>query len=527
MAAARPGRHSTVSPLRYGQAGPPAPPCQLEIMTQPSDPARLETLPPTAAAGPTRRTPLGSGYLLERPIGEGSTGRVWRGVRRADGSAVAIKIMHAEYALDPTMVARFRRESMAVRELRHPHLVPVDDLVVVDDTVAIVMELVNGDDLRRIIQRGGLDTRRSVSLLAQVARALAYVHGAGVLHRDVKPENILVTRQAGRPWALLSDFGLAWVAGARQLTRSTQLLGTPAYLAPELLAGRPYGPAVDVYALGVTGYELLAGRRPFDGEHPLAVMRAHLDDEAPRPPGMARDLWRVLRSCLAKRPEDRPSAADVARQLDSLARRRRVLAGAAHGSRLRWPKRRLVVTTGILACGLAAVPVAWWLGPAQAGRPHRAPARTSAAPAASPHLAAVPPSSAPASPSPPPTVLPLTPAVGEILGSDGSCLDDQSVLTANGNPVQSWPCNNTAAQLWTVGADGTLRVVSRCLQGGTGGTVRIWSCDGTTSEQWQLRVGGGLVNVATGTCLDSTGGLGAKPTLRACTGSARQRWKLP
>jgi serine/threonine protein kinase len=512
----------------------------MEIMTYPFDPARLETLPPTVATDPTRRTPLGSRYLLERPIGEGSTGRVWQGVRRADGSPVAIKILHAEYAVDPTMVERFRRESTALRELRHPHLVPVDDLVVEEDKVAVVMELVNGDDLRRIIQRGGLDVRRAVGLLAQVAQALAYVHGAGVLHRDVKPENILVTRRAGQPWALLTDFGLAWVAGARQLTRSTQLIGTPAYLAPELLAGRPYGPAVDVYALGVTGYELLAGHRPFDGAHPLAVMRAHLDDEPPRPPAMARDLWRVLRSCLAKRPEDRPDAADLAEQLNGLARRRRLLSGA-HASRLRRPKlfrlqrpkRRLALAAGVVACGVVTVPVAWWLGPAKFSHPRATPTHESAQPASpSQHaVAPVPPSPSPASPSPSPspTVLPLKPAVGPITGADGSCLDDQSGLTDKGNPVQSWICNDSAAQLWTVGSDETLRVVSRCLRApaSAGGTVRIWTCDGSTAEQWQLRAGGGLINVATGTCLDSAGGLGAKPTLRPCTGASRQRWKLP
>src|SRR5690349_3312999 len=99
-------------------------------MAEPFDPLRLETLPPATAARPIRPTPLGSRYYLEHPIGEGSTGRVWRGVRRDDGCAVAIKILRAEYVPDPTMVARFRRESLAVRELRHPNLVPVDDLVV-------------------------------------------------------------------------------------------------------------------------------------------------------------------------------------------------------------------------------------------------------------------------------------------------------------------------------------------------------------------------------------------------------------
>src|SRR5205085_3782077 len=103
------GRHASAPATAVPSAGPPALPRQLEIMTYPFDPARLETLPPTVAAGPTRRTPLGSRYFLEHPIGEGSTGRVWQGVRRADGSPVAIKILHAEYAVDPTMVERFRR----------------------------------------------------------------------------------------------------------------------------------------------------------------------------------------------------------------------------------------------------------------------------------------------------------------------------------------------------------------------------------------------------------------------------------
>jgi hypothetical protein len=466
------------------------------------DPPRLETLPPTTAARPIRPTPLGTRYYLEHPIGEGSTGRVWRGVRRDDGSAVAIKILRAEYVPDPTMVARFRRESLTVRELRHPNLVPVDDLVVEPDTVAVVMELVNGDDLRRIMQRGRLETRRAVSLLAQVAHALAYVHAAGVLHRDVKPENILVTRRDGQPWALLGDFGLAWMANGRQLTRSTQLLGTPAYLAPELLAGRRYDPAVDVYALGVTAYELLAGRRPFHGEHPLAVMRAHLDDEAQRPPGMATDLWHVVRSCLAKRPEDRPTAGELARQLESLAQYQRIQPPARPGRR--WPRRPLALVAGVLAGGLLAVPVAGWLRSPDPGPPP--PGR---------------------SPAPAPSA--LTPAIGPIGAPGGGCLDDAAAVSTDGNPVQSWPCNNTSAQQWTVGIGGTLRVVNRCLRamGTSDGAVRIWTCDGTPAEQWQRRAGGGLVNVATGTCLESTGGTGARPALRACTGSAAQRWKLP
>jgi serine/threonine protein kinase len=478
---------------------------------------------------------LGSTYVLERELGRGGMATVYLAHDLRHDRPVALKVLHPDLAKS-LGAERFLREIRTAARLQHPHILSVYDSGAVGqggsgaEILWFTMPFVEGESLRSRLQRERqLPVDEAVRIAREVAEGLDYAHRHGVVHRDVKPENILVTRRSGQPWALLSDFGLAWVAGARQLTRSTQLLGTPAYLAPELLAGRPYGPAVDVYALGVTGYELLAGHRPFDGAHPLAVMRAHLDDEPPRPPAMARDLWRVLRSCLAKRPEDRPSAADLAQQLEGLARRRRLLSGA-HASRLRWPKRRLALAAGVVACGVVAVPVAWWLGPAKVGHPRATLPHASARPASPPQLAvAPPPSSPPAPPSPSPTVLPLKPAVGPITGSDGSCLDDQSGLTDKGNPVQSWLCNDTAAQLWTVGADGTLRVVSRCLRApaSAGGAVRIWTCDGSTAEQWQLRVGGGLVNVATGTCLDSTGGLGAKPTLRACTGSSRQRWKLP
>jgi serine/threonine protein kinase len=464
-------------------------------------------------------------------------------VRRADGESVAIKILRHEYLADPTVVARFVRESTTLRELSHPHLVPVDDLVSEDSTLAVVMPLVNGDDLRHILQRGGLDARRAVTLLAQVARALTYIHAAGILHRDVKPENILVTRRAGQPWALLTDFGLAWVADGQQLTRSTQMLGTPAYVAPELMAGRPYGPAVDVYALGVTAYELLAGRRPFDGDHPLAVMRAHLDDEPQRPADMAKDLWRIVRACLAKRPEDRPSAESLAHQLESLRGRRRVrpaspaLLRSGHVRSLlaAVPRRHwTVLVTGLVLGGLvAALAVGWPQSPgatsptttAFPGQATGTPRPPSPAPSG-----AQTPTATPTALRPSPTVWPLTPATGPIIGPGGDCLDDQSSQTTNGNPVQSWMCNDSAAQLWTVGVDGTLRVVSRCLRAaGTaeGAAVHIWACDGTAVEQWQVRAGGGLVNVASGRCLASTGKLAARPVLRTCNGSTGQRWRLP
>ncbi len=263
-------------------------------------------------------TPLGSRYLLEHPIGEGAFGRVWRGRRRHDSGPVAIKILRETYVADSDIVARFLRERSMLQDLTHPHLVPIDDLVVEGDAVAVVMELVDGLDLRRVARRGGLDQDTALAVLAQVAHALAYIHAAGVLHRDIKPENILVTQRDGQPWAQLTDFGLAWVADGQHLTDASQLVGTPAYLAPELLTGQRYGTPVDIYALGITGYEMLSGQRPFTAEHPIAVMRAHLDDEPPRPDGMTDEAWRVISACMAKDPDERPAAAELVTEFEHL-----------------------------------------------------------------------------------------------------------------------------------------------------------------------------------------------------------------
>jgi len=280
------------------------------------DPERLDTLPPGTPT-PRDATAVGSAYLLEETIGRGASGSVWRG-RRRHGPPVAIKVLHGEYAADPHLVARFLRERTVLQGLRHPHLVRIEDIVVEGDILALVMELVDGESLKSRLRRARLPAETGLTLLADVARALAYVHSAGVLHRDVKPGNVLVARREGRDHALLGDFGLAWVPDGTQLTHESQMVGTPAYLGPEILTDRPVGPATDVYALGVMAYEIFAGERPFAANHPLALMRAHLEDEPARPAGMPDDLWRVIRACLAKQPESRPGAAELAVHYDNL-----------------------------------------------------------------------------------------------------------------------------------------------------------------------------------------------------------------
>lgn len=283
---------------------------------------RVDTLPPTApTATPTATTPtevpavtpLGSGYLLDRVIGSGATGKVWRGRRRRDGTPVAVKVLREELAREPDAVVRFLRQRTVLRALDHPHLVRVHDLVAEGELLAVVMDLVDGEDLRRMAGRQALRSSQALTLLGQVAAALAAVHAAGVVHRDVKPENVLVQWRGGTPYALLTDFGLAGAAsGPTDLTRLSQLMGTPAYLAPELVTGRPAEPASDVYALGVMAYELLSGQRPFAAPNTFALLHAHIETEPPRPPGLADPAWELLRAMLAKDPAARPAAGAAA-----------------------------------------------------------------------------------------------------------------------------------------------------------------------------------------------------------------------
>ena len=274
---------------------------------------------PTAAA-PTPAVParqLGSRYLLESCIGTGASGEVWAGRRIADQARVAVKVLRERLTEDEQAVARFIREYRVLLRLRHPHLVRVHDLVVEDGVPAIVMDFVDGEDLHRMARRGPMPVADAAELLSQTASGLAEVHAAQLVHRDVKPANVLVTRRDGRRVALLSDFG---IARAIEGAAHTQPIGTPAYLAPEVVAGRPPTPAADVYALGVTAYELLAGRPPFRADDVDSLVRAHLDGSPPRPDGLDDRVWELLAACLSRVPEHRPRAADVAARWAALAR---------------------------------------------------------------------------------------------------------------------------------------------------------------------------------------------------------------
>lgn len=264
--------------------------------------------------------PLGSSYILEDVIGHGAMGQVWRG-RDRDGQRLAFKVLRPELTEDPRVVQRFVQERSILTSIRHPNLVGVRDLVVEGDTLAIVMDLVEGGDLRAMLSGPRtLPPARVAELGAGIAAGLAAVHAAGVIHRDVKPENVLVdgSSSPGRP--RLTDFGIAkYVQQEGTTRRSTMLVGTPQYIAPELIDGKEPTAATDLYALGIMLYELACGVTPFAGGSTMAVLRNHAERLPGRPPGVPDSLWDLISWLLGKHAASRPqSATQVATLLDAL-----------------------------------------------------------------------------------------------------------------------------------------------------------------------------------------------------------------
>ena len=221
---------------------------------------------------------------------------------------VALKLL----AGDDLVQRRFTREARAVAAVDHPHIIPVYDAGEAGGVLYIAMRFVAGDDLRVIVAReGGLRAHRAATVISPVASALDAAHGAGLVHRDVKPANILVDAAPGRPpHVYLSDFGLArGMKSVSGLTQAGQFLGTPDYSAPEQISGREVDGRADQYALGCVAYALLTGSVPFKREVPMAVLYAHLSAPPPRVTDMRPDLAeavdQVIARAMAKEPDDR------------------------------------------------------------------------------------------------------------------------------------------------------------------------------------------------------------------------------
>ena len=274
--------------------------------------------PATDPAGvpPPRR--IGGAYALQEEIGGGATGTVWRAIESSTGEQVAIKLLRDDLAGEPKIVMRFVQERAILRMLRHPHIVGVRELLTVGSSLGLVMDLIPGGSLRRRLRAAGtLPPAEAAVILGQTAAALSHAHRRGVVHRDLKPDNILLTAPgAADPTVRLTDFGVARVLDGPRLTTTGAVVGTPSYLSPEVISGGRPTPAADVYALGVVLFELLLGRPPFAGATPYAALHGFT---IPRPPALPVPAWQIIESCLAAEPTHRPTAAELIDRFRALA----------------------------------------------------------------------------------------------------------------------------------------------------------------------------------------------------------------
>ena len=332
-------------------------------------PSRLQrTLVSNRMASTTEliESALGPGFSLEREL-SGGMARVFVARDERFGRRVVMKLVGHD-VIAPDAVARFRREIQFAMGLQHPHIVPILQAGEVDGMPWLVMPFVEGESLRVRTSAGPLELVEAVRVLRGVALALAYAHSRGVIHRDIKPDNVLLA--AGTP--MVADFGIAKaMAGAREdeertdttLTRAGTTLGSPAYMAPEQIAADPKADhRVDIYSFGALAYEMLTGRPPFEGTSPQQLFVAHLTESpvrlSHRRGHVPVALVDLIMRCLAKEPEDRPqSAADLATALESPD----MVSGRFEGTtvtststiRSLWPMPAYVRTRRWIALGIA------------------------------------------------------------------------------------------------------------------------------------------------------------------------------
>jgi eukaryotic-like serine/threonine-protein kinase len=279
-------------------------------------------------------TPLADRYELVELLATGGMGQVWRARDLLLQRTVAVKVLRSEYTGDPTFVARFRAEAQHAASLSHPNIAAVFDYGEetaqdgTGETLAyLVMELVEGEPLSALVAReGALGTGTTLSLLRQTAFGLGEAHRAGMVHRDVKPGNILVRPDGS---VKITDFGIAWSARSVALTRTGQVIGTPQYLSPEQAEGRPATPASDVYALGLIGYECLTGHPAFEGDTPVTIaLKQVRQDPEPLPVAVPPEVRELIGRALRKDASTRfPDGAAFVAAIDDV-QAGRPLAGA-------------------------------------------------------------------------------------------------------------------------------------------------------------------------------------------------------
>lgn len=247
---------------------------------------------------------LSGRYRLQRLIATGGMGQVWEAVDSRLGRRVAVKVLKQEFSSDPEFLERFRAEARTVAMLNHPGIAAVHDYGETEmdgegRTAYLVMELINGEPLNSVLRRTGrLSLRHALDMLEQTGRALQVAHAAGLVHRDVKPGNILIT-PTGQ--VKLTDFGIAKAVDAAPVTQTGMVMGTAQYIAPEQALGEDATAASDVYSLGVVGYEAVSGKRPFVGEGALTVAMKHIKETPPPlPPDLPPNVRELIEMTLVK-----------------------------------------------------------------------------------------------------------------------------------------------------------------------------------------------------------------------------------
>src|SRR5580704_3455639 len=293
---------------------------------------------------------IGNYQILEE-IGRGGMGVIYRARQRHSRRIVALKRILSYHADSQETLARFRREAQAAASLDHPNILPIYEVSECDDGLPFFsMKFAGGGSLLDAAPALRSEPRRAVALVAKVVRAVQYAHGQGILHRDLKPGNILLD---GRGEPLVSDFGLAkWLDTSSHLTRTLTIFGTPGYIAPEQVNGSAgkLGPVSDVYSLGAILFDLLTGRPPFLGEHALKVIQQASEKPAPKlrtlVPGLDRDLETICARCLEREPGARyRSAGALAEDLERWLEGRHIIARPVSPAARawRWTRRNPVV----------------------------------------------------------------------------------------------------------------------------------------------------------------------------------------
>jgi serine/threonine-protein kinase len=282
----------------------------------PFDAEPLRLAPETTPRDPLLKTVIDGRYEVQDVLGEGGMGTVYRVRHRMLERAFALKVLRSDLSRDNDLGERFLREAKAAASVAHPNVVQITDFgMLPTEQPYFVMELLTGESLSSILRKGGpLPAARAVRLLAEMVAALGAAHGAGVIHRDLKPDNVLVCPTLAGEVVKILDFGLAKVAGQSRLTKAGVVFGTPHYMSPEQASGGTVDERTDLYALGVVMYEMFTGRVPFEADTYMGVLTKHLY-VAPTPPsvilgGLAElgALEMVVLRCLEKKPERRYSS---------------------------------------------------------------------------------------------------------------------------------------------------------------------------------------------------------------------------